>query len=302
LGVSVVIARRVDGSGALGFLSIGRQSEDKSAGGAQRYTPRARSRNNLDLQDDYVGMSDQPPPWRGWATTAGLATLLIGGFAILRPGPFQATITSTDALLRIGALVAAMIVLGQVLKRVLHNAAVRMLIMAVPALAIAVLIVRPYFTDKEVHEALPTTVAALHDPSPAPPSTVAPPAAQTIPSSEVAATTVAPSGPVKVTTGKLSGIDHRASGEAAVYRLQDGTAFVRLEDIDVQNGPDYVLYLAPGIGADSPGGINLGALKGNKGSQNYELPTGVDLGAPHTVLIWCRAFSVPVANSTQAPA
>ena len=76
-------------------------------------------------------------------------------------------------------------------------------------------------------------------------------------------TTVA-AGPVRLTAGTLRGIDHRASGSAAVYRLDDGSHIVRLEDIDIQNGPDYCVYLVPGADRESPGGgLDLGALKGN---------------------------------------
>jgi len=42
---------------------------------------------------------------------------------------------------------------------------------------------------------------------------------------------------------------------------------------------------------------DLGSLKGNKGNQQYELPQEVDLGRPHTVVIWCRAFSVNFARA-----
>ena len=42
---------------------------------------------------------------------------------------------------------------------------------------------------------------------------------------------------------------------------------------------------------------DLGALKGNKGNQQYDLPRRVDLDRPHTVVIWCRAFSVNFARA-----
>jgi hypothetical protein len=59
-----------------------------------------------------------------------------------------------------------------------------------------------------------------------------------------------------------------------------------------------VVYLppAPARGPGSAFGqapLELGALKGNKGNQNYELPAGVDLSKYRSVVIWCRRFSVP---------
>ncbi|MFN0090180.1 MAG: DM13 domain-containing protein, partial [Acidimicrobiales bacterium] len=108
----------------------------------------------------------------------------------------------------------------------------------------------------------------------------------------------APAAPVELGRGRLRGIDHRATGEAALYRLGDGAHLVRLEEIDLQNGPDLFVYLVPEPGQQTEAGaVNLGKLKGNKGSQNYEVPADVDPGAYSTVLIWCRAFAVPFANA-----
>jgi hypothetical protein len=43
--------------------------------------------------------------------------------------------------------------------------------------------------------------------------------------------------------------------------------------------------------------VDLGALKGNKGNQQYALPRDLDLERFTTVVIWCRAFSVNFARA-----
>jgi hypothetical protein len=260
--------------------------------------------------------------------------LAVATFALLRPGPFRATISSPQALLRIALIGIAFRLASWVLGRFVRRPALRAGLLLIPAAVLAWLVVAPYFRSQRVVEALPTSMAdvagpaapapaaAASAPVTAPPATTATTAATATtttapaasPTSSTPATTSmpaatsttpapAPTGPVKLTSGRLRGIDHRASGEAAIYRLAEGGLIVRLEDIDIQNGPDYVLYLVPGADRQRPeGGIDLGRLKGNQGSQNYAVPPGVDPAQPYTVLIWCRAFSVPVANATQRPA
>jgi hypothetical protein len=48
------------------------------------------------------------------------------------------------------------------------------------------------------------------------------------------------------------------------------------------------------------GGVQLGRLKGNIGTQSYELPDGVDLVELDNVVIWCERFSVPFGTATLA--
>jgi hypothetical protein len=48
--------------------------------------------------------------------------------------------------------------------------------------------------------------------------------------------------------------------------------------------------------------VELGALKGNQGDQNYDVPESVDLGKYRAVTIWCRRFSVNFATAPLAPA
>jgi hypothetical protein len=59
------------------------------------------------------------------------------------------------------------------------------------------------------------------------------------------------------------------------------------------------VHLDPGADQQDPGGgVRLDNLRGNRGSQNYDVPAGTDVQTPVTVLVWCRAFPVPVAAAT----
>ncbi|MEM7140899.1 MAG: DM13 domain-containing protein [Actinomycetota bacterium] len=90
---------------------------------------------------------------------------------------------------------------------------------------------------------------------------------------------------------------HPAEGTALV--LNDGSEqrFLRFEDFATDNGPDLNVYLTAAP-SDAPAGefdddfIDLGDLKGNIGSQNYEIPPDVDLDRYSTVVIWCVRFGV----------
>ncbi len=96
-------------------------------------------------------------------------------------------------------------------------------------------------------------------------------------------------------------IDRAHTGQGTAVVLNDGTSqrFLRFEeDFDIDNGPDLNVYLSAGVSADGDAGlfdddfIDLGDLKGNIGSQNYEIPEDVDLDVYRTVVIWCVRFGV----------
>ncbi len=229
----------------------------------------------------------------------GLIAAAVGAVLLFRGDVVKATLTTPAALVRVVGIVLGLVLLSWVLRQFVANAVVRGLIMAVPVGALVWLLVVPYFTDETVVEPLPGAVEVAA----AAPSTTAQAAPAAAPAPTPAPTPTAAAGPVLLSVGDLEGIDHRASGSAAIYRLVDGSHIVRLEDIDIQNGPDYFVHLVPGVDRESPGdGHDLGALKGNQGSQNYPIPAEVDVASgQYTVLVWCRAFSVPVANATPRP-
>jgi hypothetical protein len=124
-----------------------------------------------------------------------------------------------------------------------------------------------------------------------------------------AAALTAGGAPVALSRGEFGEIDaiHKGSGTASVVRLADGARVLRLEDFQVTNGPDLYVYLsghaAPRSGAHLHEGaaVNLGRLKGNIGSQNYELPADLDLATIKSVVIYCQAFSVVFSTAALMP-
>ena len=97
----------------------------------------------------------------------------------------------------------------------------------------------------------------------------------------------------------VQGVDHAATGRALLLQDPTGPLVVRFESLDVEPGPDYHVYLVPGAERHAPDGATyLGRLRGNRGNQNYLVPSGTTARTPVTVLVWCRAFGVPVAAAT----
>ena len=104
-------------------------------------------------------------------------------------------------------------------------------------------------------------------------------------------------------TGSFVGVGdgiHDAEGLAKVIPLEDGSNILRLENLQVTNGPDLYVYLATDKTASDF--VSLGKLKANNGNQNYDLPSETDLTKYDTALIWCRPFSVLFGSAELAPA
>ncbi|MET9279615.1 DM13 domain-containing protein [Streptomyces anthocyanicus] len=147
--------------------------------------------------------------------------------------------------------------------------------------------------DETVDEALPGAVTTASPPGAV--TTSPPPAAAPAPSPTRDA------GPRTVAGGELVSHEHATSGTAQLVRLSDGSHVVRLENLDTSNGPDVHVWLTDAPVKEGKAGwhlfddgeyVDLGKLKGNKGSQNYVVPADVDPSRYSSVSVWCDRFNV----------
>ena len=125
-----------------------------------------------------------------------------------------------------------------------------------------------------------------------------------VPGPEQAMPPEMPAEPTVLVQGSFINIDpiHGAVGSATVYELPGGERILRFEDFSSKNGPDLHVYLSTetptstfaGLGENE---VHLGPLKGNVGSQNYEIPADVDLSLYQSVVIYCRPFHVVFSSA-----
>lgn len=85
-------------------------------------------------------------------------------------------------------------------------------------------------------------------------------------------------------SGRFESLAHDTTGLARVVGRT-----LTLTGFETDAGPDLRIYLST---PDESAHVDLGALKGNRGDQQYDVPRGTDLDRYSDVLIWCRAFSV----------
>ena len=203
---------------------------------------------------------------------------------------------------------------------------IRVIVLVVPFAIVSWWLISPYFIDDVVDEDFTTSISeqvVTADGAPAvggPPEvplvggpvtstdqTVAdvptlqePPAAAE--ATEQKPPPPPPNGPLLLGAGRFVGLaGHSGTGDAGIFQNPDGSLVLRFENFNIGNGPDLEVYLVPGPDQISlrEGSVHLGALKGNIGDQNYELPASTELtpGA-YTALGWCEAFSVEFVGAT----
>jgi hypothetical protein len=117
------------------------------------------------------------------------------------------------------------------------------------------------------------------------------------------ADSTATSDPVVISSGEFHPVAHPGKGDAVIYRLEDGSHVLRLENLDIFNGPALYVYAVGAQDAndnetvEKAGFLNLGPLKGNQGNQTYELPARFDPEKHRSISIWCKRFSVNFATA-----
>ncbi|MEO7617524.1 MAG: DM13 domain-containing protein, partial [Candidatus Saccharibacteria bacterium] len=91
----------------------------------------------------------------------------------------------------------------------------------------------------------------------------------------------------------------RIQGTAHIIKI--GSHYVvRLEDdFKLGSSPDPIVTLGNDNNADLK--INLGDLKGDQGSQNYDVPDSILISNYHQVIIYCRAYHIPLGYADLSP-
>ncbi|MGW4209996.1 DM13 domain-containing protein [Lentzea sp. NPDC004789] len=160
-------------------------------------------------------------------------------------------------------------------------------VVLVVALGVGLYLFQPWrlLTVRETHEALlvPTSTST---------------SATTSTSSAVAAPVV--ESPKEVAAGEWRSLEHATTGKASLIKLPGGAHSVQFAALNTSDGPDLYVYLSPHpAGAPEKsfgqGFTSLGKLKGNRGDQVYEIPSGVDVSSIRSVVIWCQRFSAGFA-------
>ncbi len=255
--------------------------------------------------------------------------VVMASLVLIEPNILEAPFENERTLLFTfgGTALAAIAFVGMLRFRV--PPVVRVIVLVVPFVIVNWWLISPYFIDDTVDEGFSTSISqqlGAADESPVapadsatpeaqgesttgstPPATDAPPPADPEsvveePSATEAEPPPPPSGPALLGAGQFVGLaGHRGTGDAGIFQNPDGSLVLRFENFDIQNGPDLEVYLVPGPDQASlpEGSIHLGALKGNIGDQNYELPPGTELApGAYTALVWCEAFSVEFVGAT----
>jgi|OM-RGC.v1.020522468 Electron transfer DM13. len=147
-------------------------------------------------------------------------------------------------------------------------------------------LVTPLFITKNVNEALPKKNTSTHSNNS--------PSKTTIKKVEI------------IKQGHFTKIDniHKGSGSATIYKQNNNTYFLRLENFKVTNGPALQVLLSTHLSPKTKKDLHsqpytsLGKLKGNTGNQNYTIPINVNINSIKSVIIHCKPFNVVFSTAS----
>jgi hypothetical protein len=220
---------------------------------------------------------------------AAVAVITMAVLIALEPDILEAPFASTRAIIfTFGGTAVAFVALVLMLRANVHPV-IRIIVLGVPLIVVTWWLISPYFVDDVVNDDFSTSISEQQTPA-------------SKPARDTASTTtsVAPAAPTLLGTGTITGLaGHEGTGDAGVFEVDDGRHVLRLENLDIENGPDLELYVVPGRDQRSPGteSMHLGSLRGNVGNQTYDLAEPLTSG-DWTVLVWCEAFSVEFVAAT----
>jgi hypothetical protein len=227
---------------------------------------------------------------------AAVAVVVLAILVAVEPDIVEAPFASTRAIVfTFGGTAIAAVALVLMLRANVHPV-VRLVVLGVPLVIVSWWLISPYFIDDVVNDEFSTSIAEQQQASEAPaatPTTASPDSGPTSAASTVP-TTAAPTGPTLLAAGQFVGLaGHDGTGDAGVFRLENGSQALRFENFNIENGPDLEVYVVPGRDQRNlaPGSVHLGSLRGNIGDQTYDLADPLAPG-DWTVLVWCEAFSV----------
>lgn len=165
-------------------------------------------------------------------------------------------------------------------------------IVLIVAIALGWYLFSPLFIDEEVQEAIPEAFVIQEEEKAEGTleSAVSPDETSGIDSA-------VNSGPTVTHTNTFEKVDYDVSGSYQIIE-NDGNAILRIEDLDITNGPDLHFVLSNTNQAwGNSDYVNIAPLPGNKGSYNVPLPEGVDPSAYEYLLIHCVQFAHTFASA-----
>jgi hypothetical protein len=225
---------------------------------------------------------------RRLAATAGVVLAVVAVLWLVRPGVVENGARSPRVWLAVVGVLLAGRLTAYAVRRATGRARAATVASSAAMALLGAALLAPSFQQRTLDEPFPALAAAPAPPGPAEPAAAPPVASPT------------PAAPVPVAAAELAGVGHGASGRVALHEL-DGRSVLSFEDVDVEGTPGPFVHLVPAGERTPDAGLEVGALKAERGSFSYVLPEGSTLrargrcscGAGRTPRPWLRPTCPP---------